>query len=183
VVFSSVSESVKVFYHLFIYIAVGDSVIKRGRLGFHYFVTHHIFVPVSSQDLDFQRQMSWSFLCSVSSVKLRGYCWTCWCLWNWWPSLFKLPFHKTKIKGYAECIMIWQQQVYKNLLLHQFYCNLVWFEKTITDRRNPLELYLNPIKQSNKRKKCIKYVKIKWKTNMKFRNSGAINKSSFSILN
>ena len=94
----------------------------------HPVVSRYIFVPVSSQDLDFQRQMSWSFLCSVSSVKPRGYCWTCWCLWNWWPSLFKLPFHKTKIKGYAECIMIWQQQVYKDLLLHQFYCNLVWFE-------------------------------------------------------
>jgi hypothetical protein len=42
----------------------------------HPVVTRYIFVPVSSQDLDFQRQMSWSFLCSVSSVKLRGYCWT-----------------------------------------------------------------------------------------------------------
>jgi hypothetical protein len=27
-----------------------------------------LFVPVTSQDLHFQPQMSWSFLCSVSSV-------------------------------------------------------------------------------------------------------------------
>ena len=31
-----------------------------------------MFVPVTIQDLHFQPQMSWSFLCSVSSVN-RGY--------------------------------------------------------------------------------------------------------------
>ena len=31
--------------------------------------------------------ISWSFLCSVSSVKMRGGCSFCWCLWNWWLSL------------------------------------------------------------------------------------------------
>jgi hypothetical protein len=31
-------------------------------------------VPVPSQDLDFQSYMSWSHLCSVSSVKMRGDC-------------------------------------------------------------------------------------------------------------
>jgi hypothetical protein len=32
------------------------------------------FVPVPNQDLDFQRRMSWSFLCLLSSVKMRGDC-------------------------------------------------------------------------------------------------------------
>ena len=35
-------------------------------------LTRHIFVSVSSQDVDFQRHMSWSSLCSVSSVSVRG---------------------------------------------------------------------------------------------------------------
>jgi hypothetical protein len=53
----------------------------------------HIFMPVSSQDLDFQHHMSWSFLCSVSSAKMRNDCSLCWYYWwNSWPSLFKLSF-------------------------------------------------------------------------------------------
>jgi hypothetical protein len=31
-----------------------------------------IFVSVPSQNLDFKRHMSWSVLCSVSSVQMRG---------------------------------------------------------------------------------------------------------------
>jgi hypothetical protein len=41
---------------------------------------NHIVVSVPSQDLDFQRHMSLSFLCTVSSVKMRrdgSFC------WNW----------------------------------------------------------------------------------------------------
>ena len=30
------------------------------------------------------------FLCSVSSVKMRGDCSFCWYWWNWWQSSFKL---------------------------------------------------------------------------------------------
>jgi len=41
--------------HTCIFIAIRDPVIKRGVL------THHIFVSVPCQDLDFQRHMSWSF--------------------------------------------------------------------------------------------------------------------------
>ena len=49
-----------------------DPVIKRGRFGVPLTgLTWHIFVHVPSQDLDFQRHMSWSFL---SSVKMRGDC-------------------------------------------------------------------------------------------------------------
>jgi hypothetical protein len=35
------------------------------------------------------------FLCSVTSVKMRGDSSFCWYMywWNWWPSLFKLYFH------------------------------------------------------------------------------------------
>jgi len=36
------------------------------------------------------------FYCSVSSVKMRGYCLFCWYWWNWWPSLFKLYFNNHK---------------------------------------------------------------------------------------
>jgi len=35
------------------------------------------------------------FLCSVSSVKMRGDCSFWWYWWNWWPTLFKLSFLKT----------------------------------------------------------------------------------------
>ena len=28
--------------------------------------------------------VSWYFLCSVRSVKIRGDCWFCWNGWNWW---------------------------------------------------------------------------------------------------
>ena len=33
------------------------------------------------------------FLCSVSSVKMKGNFSFCWYWWNWWPSLFKLSIH------------------------------------------------------------------------------------------
>ena len=65
-VFVSGSESVHIFRCLFM-IADGDPIIKMegwnpiNRLNPATFV-----VPVSSQDLDFQRHMSWSFLCSES---------------------------------------------------------------------------------------------------------------------
>ena len=49
-------------------------------------------MPFPSQDLEFRRDILWSFLCSV---KMRGECSFCWYWWNWWPSLFKLSFHKT----------------------------------------------------------------------------------------
>ena len=38
-------------------------------------------LPVPIHDLDFQHHMSWSFLCSVSSVKMTGDC--SFCLY-WW---------------------------------------------------------------------------------------------------
>jgi hypothetical protein len=44
-------------------------------------------------NLDFQRHMSLSFFCSVTSVKMRGDCLFCWYWWNFLPSLFKLAFH------------------------------------------------------------------------------------------
>jgi hypothetical protein len=34
-------------------------------------------LPVPSQDLNFQHPMTWSILCSVSSVKIRGDCSFC----------------------------------------------------------------------------------------------------------
>ena len=81
---------------VYIYIAGCDPSIKRGRVGIQVsrgeglgskyqegrvgiqvsrgegwdpsdrFNTHHIFVPIPNQNLDFQCHMSWSFLCSVS---------------------------------------------------------------------------------------------------------------------
>ena len=44
-------------------------------------------MPVQSQDLDFRSPMSWSVLCLVSSVKMRGDC-SFFYWWDWWPSLF-----------------------------------------------------------------------------------------------
>ena len=62
-VFLSGSESVQVFSLSFVYIcvAVGDPAIEMGGLGSPLIgLTRHIFVPVPSQDLDFQYHMSWS---------------------------------------------------------------------------------------------------------------------------
>jgi hypothetical protein len=39
--------------------------------------TTFVYMPLPSQYLDFQRYMSWSVLCSVSSVKMRGDCSFC----------------------------------------------------------------------------------------------------------
>jgi hypothetical protein len=33
------------------------------------------------------------FLCSVSSVKMKGNCLFCWYWWKWWSSLFRRSFH------------------------------------------------------------------------------------------
>ena len=41
------------------------------------------------------------FLCSGSSVKMRGDCSFCWYWWNWWTSLLKLSFHNI-LKYYSE---------------------------------------------------------------------------------
>jgi len=51
----------------------------------------HIFSLVQSKDLDFQRHISWSFLCSI--IEIRGDFWSCY-LWSSWWSLFKLSFHE-----------------------------------------------------------------------------------------
>ena len=43
------------------------------------FIPRYICVPVASQDLDFQRHMSWFFSCSVSWVEMRSNCSLGWC--------------------------------------------------------------------------------------------------------
>ena len=53
-----------------------------------------VLISVLSKDLEFQRLMSWSSLCSVSSVHMRGECSICLYWWNWWPSPFKLSFYE-----------------------------------------------------------------------------------------
>jgi hypothetical protein len=100
----------------YIYMADWDPIIKRGWEPIHRFNPRHIFVPVQSQDLDFQRHMLWSpVLCSVHRgegwllvllilvelftitvclVDIGGivdhHCLFCWYWWNCWPSLFVL---------------------------------------------------------------------------------------------
>ena len=54
-------------------------------------LSRHICVPVPNKDLNFQRHISVSFLCSV---KMRGNYSFRWYYWNWWPSQFKLSFLK-----------------------------------------------------------------------------------------
>ena len=49
-------------------------------------------LPVPIQDLDFQHHMSWSFWCSMSSVKMRVDCSFCWYWWHWSSQLFKFLF-------------------------------------------------------------------------------------------
>ena len=50
----------------------------------------HIFVPFPSQDMEFQRHMSWS--CYVQWVKARSDYSFCWYWGNCWPSLSKRFF-------------------------------------------------------------------------------------------
>ena len=92
------------FYCLFIYVLPLEIQLSRGE-GWdpiNWLNAATFFVPVQSQDLDFQHHMSWSIyllfsLCSVSSVKMRDDCSFCWYWWNWWHSLFKLSFHNSFI--------------------------------------------------------------------------------------
>ena len=70
VVFLSGSESDGLLSFVYICIDVMDPVIKKGRLPINRFKPT-IFVPVPSQDLDFQHHMLWSILCSVSSVEVE----------------------------------------------------------------------------------------------------------------
>jgi hypothetical protein len=65
-------------------------------------------------------------LCYVQWVEVRGHCLLCWCLWNYWPSLFKLSIHHpvyflfamfwccSNFPHYSDYISIW------TILL--FYC-------------------------------------------------------------
>jgi len=68
------SESVQLFNRLFIHVLLLG--IKLSRLQhwdpINRFNTATCFVPVPSQDLDFQHHMSWSFLLSVNSIKMWG---------------------------------------------------------------------------------------------------------------
>ena len=60
-----------------------------------------IFASVPSQNLDFKRHMSWSVLCSVSSVQMRD---NCWYWWNCWQLPFILSFHTLHIFMHPPCI-------------------------------------------------------------------------------
>jgi hypothetical protein len=93
-------------------IAVGEPVIKKGGWD-------PIGMPVSSQDLDFQGHMSWSFLCSVSSVKMSD---ECSLSANSGTTIFTsfvflvTYINKTKYKCHASSIMS-----HKAVLIHYFF--------------------------------------------------------------
>ena len=85
---------VEVFNHLFIYVLQLEIKFSRGK-GWD---TINRFNPATFLCLSYIRTwisniMSLSFLCSVSSVKMRGDCLFCWHWWNRWPLLFKLTSH------------------------------------------------------------------------------------------
>jgi hypothetical protein len=110
---------------LFVYIciAVGDLVIKKGCWDpICMFNPATFFVPVPSQNLDFQRHMSWSFLCSVSTVKMRGDCSFCWYWWNWWPSLLKISFH---ISNLVRTTCFWNN-LYQVRSRSKFESQIIW---------------------------------------------------------
>ena len=90
---------VKACFLSFVYIciAIEDPVIKREGWGsINRFNPATFLFLFPSQDLSYWCHMSWSFLCSVSSVKMRGDCSFCWYWQNWWPSLFNLSFHNCR---------------------------------------------------------------------------------------
>jgi hypothetical protein len=64
----------KLIYCLFISVLSFENQLSEGKVGITLTdLTHHIFVSVVSQDLNFQRrQMSWSFLCSMRSDSPRN---------------------------------------------------------------------------------------------------------------
>ena len=53
-------------------------------------------MPVLSQDMDLQHNMSWSCSYSVSLLRKRGNSLFCWYWWNWLLSLFKRSFHNIR---------------------------------------------------------------------------------------
>jgi hypothetical protein len=82
--------------YVYICIAIGDSSYQERNVGIPWIgLTPPLLVSVSNQDQDFKRNMSWTFLCLVSSVNMRGDSWLCWYWWNWWRSLFKISFQNT----------------------------------------------------------------------------------------
>jgi len=130
VVFLSGSESVQVFFLivcLYMYLS-WRSIYQEWRVGTPLTgLACHIFVSVSSQDLDFQHHMSWSFSCSVSSVRMRGDCSFCWYWWNWWPSMFLFIIHhlNTHILIDFISLMLWviRLRVFTTfLIVFQLYC-------------------------------------------------------------
>ena len=85
--------------------------------------------------------LTWYFLYSVSSVKMRGHCSCCWYLWYCWPSLFKNYFHhfeeklnhllpftsriSNQLKDLERTTMIRKCTVSGNLPFHISYFNLI----------------------------------------------------------
>ena len=57
-----------------------------------------IFVCLSKARTCISNIMSWSFVCSVSTVNMRGYCLFYWYWWNLWPSLLKYSFHNVSLQ-------------------------------------------------------------------------------------
>jgi hypothetical protein len=125
VVFLSGSESVQVFFNrLFTYMYLHwRSIYQERRVGTPLTgLVCHIFVPVSSQDLDFQHHMSWSFLCSV---RMRGDCSFCWYWWNWWPSMFLFIIHHLNthiLIGFISAMQrVIRLRVFTTLLIVNYY--------------------------------------------------------------
>ena len=82
--------------YVYIFIAIGDSSYQERSVGNPWIsLSPPLLVSVLNQDQDFKRNMPWTFLCLVSSVKMGGDSWFCWYWWDWWRSLFKLSFQNT----------------------------------------------------------------------------------------
>ena len=66
------------------------------------------------------------FLCSATSVKIRGDCSFCWYWWNWWSSLFKLSFHNDVIIYLSGSVGSFLTNLYKYLCICWLYLYCHW---------------------------------------------------------
>jgi hypothetical protein len=92
------------FVYICIVVVVGDLIIKRDSI--NWFNPRHIFVPVSSKNLDFHWQMSWSISVFNDWFEVRGGGSFCWYCCNCWPSLFKLSFHNETLLWYIDSTLL-----------------------------------------------------------------------------
>jgi hypothetical protein len=117
------------FFYTYVYVLPLERIQLSRREGWNpinRFSTATFFVHIPSQDLYFQRYMSWPCFCSVSSVKMRGVC-------SFFKWLYVLGIRK-KASNLAVRLELGRLPV-ENFIKSQ---TLLYFTRLYTTKLNPL---------------------------------------------